>query len=102
MQESSKGEEWEAIKGISHTYIFFQSLGVVLQAYQGGNIKAPRTSQDPASLAIVRRQPLKRLGLQGSCLLHPIQREGVKAWTQGQRQHMVGPLKGPKERKSTG
>ena len=65
-------------KEISRTYVFLQGLSVVLQTYQGGNVKTPRPSQDPTSFLVVRRQPLKRPGLQGSCLLHPVQWKAVK------------------------
>ena len=74
----AKARNRKVIRGISHTYVFFQGRSIVFQAYQGNNVKAPRTRQDPASLPIARRQPLKGLGLQGSGLLHPVQGKAVK------------------------
>ena len=65
-------------KVISRTYIFLQGLSVVLQTYQGGSIEAPRPGQDLTSLLVVQRQPLKRRGLQGSCLPHPVQWKAVQ------------------------
>jgi len=79
MQEPNKGKEWEVIREVSRTYVFFQGLNIVFQAYQGSSVKASSTRQDPASLMIPRRQLLKRLGLQGSGFLHPIQGKAVQS-----------------------
>ena len=69
----AKAGNRKVVREVSRTYVFFQGLSIVFQVYQGINVKASSTRKDPASLLIPRRQLLKRFGLQGSGLPHPIQ-----------------------------
>jgi len=79
----AKARNRKVIREVSRTYVFFQGLSIVFQAYQGSSVKASSTRQDPASLLIPRRQLLKRLGLQGSGL--PTQYRGKSSRAEGTR-----------------